>query len=272
MTIISREPDYRPEPETAFGRIGKIILGTLESVGHGFLILFHAILDIRFAPTRLRRHEIAYQMYLTGIKSLPVITVVALFTGMILALQTGLELRRFNQEVQIGTAVTVSMLREMGPFMTALIIAAGVGSSIAAQLGTMTVSEEVAALEIMSISPVKVLVMPRLVALMAMMPIMTVYTNVLGVLGGALVGQTQLGVSMTAYFNNALIFAENKDLYVGLFKAVVFGVIIATVACYQGFNARGGAVGVGHATRTTVVVSFLTILVSGYIITRLFYV
>lgn len=222
--------------------------------------------------TRLRRHEIAYQMYLTGIKSLPVITVVALFTGMILALQTGLELRRFNQEVQIGTAVTVSMLREMGPFMAALIIAASVGSSIAAQLGTMTVSEEVAALEIMSISPVKVLVMPRLVALMVMMPILTVYTDVLGILGGALVGQTQLGVSITAYFTNATLYASNKDLYVGLFKAVLFGIIIAAVASYQGFNAKGGAVGVGHATRKTVVVSFLTILVVGYMVTRLFYV
>ena len=272
MTTISREPDYRPPPETAFGRMGRSVLSTVEAVGHGLLILFQAFMDMRFCFTRLRRHEIAYQMYLTGIKSLGVITVVALFTGMILALQTGLELRRFSQEVQIGTAVTVSMLREMGPFMTALIIAASVGSSIAAQLGTMTVSEEVAALEIMSISPVKVLVMPRLLALMIMMPIMTVYTDVLGVLGGAVVGQTQLGVSFTAYFGNAVLYASNKDLYVGLLKAVVFGIVIATVACYQGFNAKSGAVGVGHATRKTVVVSFLTILVIGYMLTRVFYV
>ena len=190
---------------------------------------------------------------------------------MILALQTGLELRRFGQEVNIGTAVTVVMLREMGPFMTGLIIAASVGSAIAAQLGTMVVSEEVAALEIMSINPVRFLVMPRLVALAVMMPILTVYTNIIGIAGGAVVGYTQLGVSMTAYFDNATRYAENKDLYVGLFKALLFGLIITTVACQQGFATSEGAVGVGRATRKTVIISFLTILVVGYMVTRLFY-
>lgn len=218
------------------------------------------------------RHEVIYQMFLTGIKSLGVITVVALFTGMILALQTGLELRRFGQEVNIGTAVTIVMMREMGPFMTGLIIAASVGSAVAAQIGTMVVSEEIAALEIMSINPVRFLVTPRLIALAMMMPVLTVYTNILGVVGGAIVGQTQLGVSFTAYFDNATRYAENKDLFVGLFKAFIFGVIIATVACHQGFGASEGAVGVGRATRRTVIISFLTILVVGYVVTRLFYV
>ncbi len=217
------------------------------------------------------RHEALYQLFLTGIKSLGVITVVALFTGMILALQTGLELRRFGQEVNIGTAVTVVMMREMGPFMTALIIAASVGSAIAAQLGTMTVSEEIAALEIMSINPVRFLVMPRLVALSIMVPVLTVYTNILGVVGGAIVGLTQLGVSLTAYFDNATRYAENKDLYVGLFKAFLFGIIITVVSCHQGFSTTEGAVGVGRSTRRTVIISFLTILVVGYIVTRLFY-
>lgn len=210
-------------------------------------------------------------MYITGIKSLGVITVVALFTGMILALQTGLALRRYGQEVNIGTAVTMVMVREMGPFMTGLIIAASVGSAIAAQMGTMTVSEEIAALEVMSINPTRFLVMPRLIALMVMMPILTVYTNVIGVTGGAIVGMTQLGVPFSSYFDNAMQFVRNKDLYMGLFKAILFGTVIATVACQQGFSAIGGAVGVGQATRKTVVISFLTILVLGYIITRMFY-
>lgn len=218
-----------------------------------------------------RFHETLNHMYITGIKSLAVITVVALFTGMILALQTGLELRRFNQEVNIGTAVTVVMLREMGPFMTGLIIAASVGSAVAAAIGTMVVSEEVAALQIMSINPVKFLVLPRLVALTIMMPILTVYTNILGVMGGAVVGATQLGVPFAAYFDNAQLYSENKDLYVGLLKAAIFGVIITMVACHQGFSTTGGAVGVGQATRRTVVISFLSILVTGYIVTRLFY-
>lgn len=235
------------------------------------LMLFEAVVYIPMAFSRRSRHDLFYQLYITGIKSLGVITVVAAFTGMILALQTGLELRRFGLQQNIGTAVTVVMLREMGPFMTALIIAASVGSAIAAQIGTMVVSEEVAALEIMSINPVRFLVTPRLLALAVMMPLLTVYTNILGIVGGAIIGATQLQVSVQAYFDNARLYAENKDLYIGLFKAFVFGVVIATVACHQGFSTTEGAVGVGQATRRTVIISFLTILVLGYMMTRLFY-
>jgi len=134
------------------------------------------------------------------------------------------------------------------------------------------VSEEIAALEVMSINPNRFLVMPRLIALAVMMPILTVYTNILGILGGGIVGSTQLGVAFQAYWDNATRYAENKDLYVGLIKAVVFGVIIATVACYQGLSTTDGAVGVGRATRHTVITSFLLILIIGYMITRLFYI
>lgn len=248
------------------------MLQTLHYTGLAMLMLLESILFLRFAFAKRSRKETATQMYITSIKSLGVITVVALFTGMILALQTGLELRRYGQEVFIGSAVAVSMIREMGPFMTGLIIAASVGSAIAAQLGTMTVSEEIAALEVMSINPNRFLVMPRLFALAVMMPVLTVYTNILGILGGAVVGATQLGVSMTAYMDNATQFATNKDLYVGLLKAFLFGIIITTVSCHQGFMTTEGAVGVGKATRRSVIISFLIILVVGYMITRLFYI
>ena len=244
----------------------------MHNTGHAVFMLMEAFYFTRYVFTKRSRSETAMQMYVTGIKSLAVITVVALFTGMILALQTGLELRRYGQEVYIGSAVAVSMIREMGPFMTGLIIAASVGSAIAAQIGTMTVSEEISALEVMSINPNRFLVMPRLVALVVMMPILAVYTNILGILGGAVVGTTQLGVSVQAYMNNAMQFSTNKDLYVGLFKAVIFGVVIATVACHQGFMTSEGAVGVGKATRRSVIISFLIILVLGYVITRLFYI
>jgi len=244
---------------------------TLRNLGRGVMLIGTTFPKIRFVFSKRNRYEVVYQMYMAGIKSLGVITVVGLFTGMILALQTGLELRRFGQEVNIGTAVTVVMVREMGPFMTGLIIAASVGSAIAANMGTMTVSEEVAALEVMSIDPRRFLVMPRLVALIVMMPILTVYTNIIGICGGALVGFTQLGVPMEAYFDNAIQFVKNKDLYIGLSKAVLFGIVITTVAGQQGFSTTGGAVGVGQATRKTVIISFLTILVLGYIITGMFY-
>jgi len=263
---------YRDLPAKSFRRLGRIVLLACLHMGQALKMLGSATLYTRTMFRPRARREIIAQLFITGIKSLGVITIVALFTGMILALQTGLELRRFGQEVNIGTAVMQVMIREMGPFMTGLIIAASVGSAIAAQLGTMTVSEEIDALEIMSINPNRFLVMPRLVALAVMMPILTVYTNILGICGGAVVGATQLGVSFHAYFDNATQFAENKDLYVGLFKAVTFGVVIATVSCHQGFTTREGAVGVGKATRQTVIISFLLILVLGYMITRLFYI
>ncbi|NLB56621.1 MAG: ABC transporter permease [Lentisphaerae bacterium] len=239
--------------------------------GKGTIIVWEAILDFRYIFNARSRREILYQLYAMGIKSLGVITIVAMFTGMILALQTGLELRKFGQEVNIGAAVMISLLREMGPFMTALILAASVGSSMSAQLGTMTVSEEIAALEVMSISPVRFLVMPRLLAMMIMTPILTFYASMLGVLGGALVGYTQLDVSLDAYLNNSIRWATNKDLYVGMLKALVFGILITGIACHQGFATSDGAVGVGRATRRSVIISILAVLITGYIMTRVFY-
>jgi len=269
--MITREPDYFPPVQNAFAAWGRRLLITCRNTGRGGMML---VRSARYVPLMFSKRswpDVLSQLYTTGIRSLGVITVVALFTGMILALQTGLELRRFGQEVNIGTAVTVVMVREMGPFMAGLIIAASVGSAIAAQLGTMTVSEEVSALEVMSIDPHRFLMMPRLVALAVMMPVLTVYTNILGIVGGAIVGATQLGVAFHAYFDNATLYATNKDLYVGLFKAFLFGIIIATVSCYQGFTTTEGAVGVGRNTRKTVIVCFLLILVTGYFVTRVFY-
>ena len=243
-----------------------------RELGQGGLLLLDAFWNMRFALTKRARREIVNQMYVAGIKSLGVVTVVAVFTGMILALQTGIALRDYNQEVYIGGAVMVSMLREMGPFMTGQILAACVGSAIAAQLGTMVVSEEVAALEIMSINPVRFLVMPRLVAMIIMTPLLSFYTCMMGVLGGGIVGATQLGVSWSAYIDNGTTNAELKDLYVGLFKAILFGIIITIVACHQGFATQQGAVGVGRATRQAVIVAFLLILVVGYFVTRFCYI
>ncbi|MFO7871213.1 MAG: ABC transporter permease [Kiritimatiellia bacterium] len=269
--MITREPEYRPPPANRIGALGRAVVTMCRETGRGAILLGLAVLALRHVFARRQRREVANQMFITGIKSLGVITVVAVFTGMILALQTGIELRRFNQEVNIGTAVMVSMLREMGPFMTGLIMAACVGSAMAAQIGTMTVSDEIAALEMMTIDPVRFVVMPRLAAMAVMMPLLTFYTCILGVAGGGLVGYTQLGVAWNAYIENATRYAEIKDLYVGLLKAFLFGAAITTIACHEGFAATQGAVGVGMATRKTVIISFLIILMLGYFVTRLFY-
>ncbi len=270
--MITREPRYQLPARGPAGHLGRHMLALVGNSGRAVIMLGEAIWCLRYVFTRRSRQAIVTQMYVGGIKSLGVITVVAAFTGMILALQTGLEMRRFGQEVYIGAAVMVSMLREMGPFMTGLILAASVGAAIAAQMGTMTVSEEIAALEVMSINPVRFLVMPRLVALAVMTPLLSFYSCILGVIGGGVVGLTQLGVPWGAYVDNATRFVENKDLYVGMLKAFLFGILIVTIACHQGFSATQGAVGVGNATRRTVIVCFLSILICGYIVTRVFYV
>ncbi|NLB65886.1 MAG: ABC transporter permease [Lentisphaerae bacterium] len=269
--MITREPQIFDEPTNVFQTAGRRLILACQGTGRALMMLLGAAVQTPFMFSRKNRQDVSQQLYQVGIKSLGVVSVVALFTGMILALQVGLELRRYGQETNIGMLVCISMLREMGPFMTGLVIAASVGSAIAAQMGTMTVGEEIAALDVMSINPLRYLMMPRLVALAIMMPLLTVYTNLLGILGGAMVGASQLGISWEAYFDNAFRYAENKDLYVGLFKAFLFGLIIVTVACYQGFTASEGAVGVGRATRRTVIVSFLLILIVGYFVTRLFY-
>jgi len=260
-----------PECTHLFSRWGHNGLAFCQLVGQAMILNFRALLLCPRMFGKKSRGEVIYQLFFTGIRSLPVISVVALFIGMIFAIQTGIELQRFGQEVQVGGAVAVVMLREMGPFMTGLIIAASVGASIGAQLGTMTVSEEISALQIMSIDPVRFLVMPRLIGLMVMMPLLTLYTNILAVAGGAIIGITQLGVELSAYLENVRLYSENKDLYTGLLKAMVFGYIINMVACHQGLTTTGGAVGVGKATRSTVVISFLVILVTGFILTKVFY-
>ncbi|MCL1887535.1 MAG: ABC transporter permease [Kiritimatiellaeota bacterium] len=253
-------------------RLAGAAADAMTEVGRGALMVFDGFCA---APGTLfrRRARAAWfaQMHTAGIGSLGVISVVALFIGMILALQIGIELRAFNQEALIGPSVMVTMLREMGPMMTGVVLAACVGSAMAAQIGMMTVNEEVAALELMSISPVRFLATPRLMAMLVMAPLLSFYTCVLGVFGGALVGVTQFNVPLAQYFIEAMDIASNKSLYVGLLKAAVFGVIITGVSCYEGFSAAGGAVGVGEATRKSVIKSILLILVTGYVVTRFFY-
>jgi phospholipid/cholesterol/gamma-HCH transport system permease protein len=244
---------------------------SLRDVGRATLMLLWATLDMRFIYKKRTRLEVYAQMYVYGIKSLGVITVVAVFTGMILALNTGIAMRDFQQESYIGTAVMVSMLREMGPFMTGLILAACVGSAMAAQIGTMAVAEEISALEIMSIDPVRFLVMPRLLAMCIMTPLLSFYTCIMGVVGGGIVGKVLLAVPWDVYIDNALRFAKNKDLFVGMFKALLFGIIITTVSCHEGFATTQGAVGVGAATRRAVIICFLFILFVGLLVTGLFY-
>ena len=214
------------------------------------------------------RHTFARQLFIVGIGTLAVATVVALFTGMILSLQLGIAFRQLSLEGMVSTTMSYAMLREMGPFMTGIILAACVGSAMAAQLGTMTVNDEIAALEMMSVDPVRFLVVPRLWAMTLMAPILSFYTCILAFLGGALVGYTQLNIPFLQFIQGVLDAAEMKDLYVGLLKAAVFGILVSGISCSVGFATTQGAAGVGASTRRAVIYSFLAILIGGYFITR----
>lgn len=271
MTI-TREPLYEDAPAGRLAALGRHVVAWLASIGQAVRLMVESFVYLPGTIFRRRgRGEFVEQLYSTGIRTLPVISVVGMFAGMILALQVGLALRKFNQEVYLGAAVMISLIREMGPFVTGICLSACVGSAMAAELGTMTVNDEVAALETMSISPVRYLAAPRMGALLVMSPILAFYACVLGVIGGGLVGYTQLNVPFRQYMASAMSIAELKDLFVGLLKATVFGVVIGAVSCHEGFATRLGAVGVGRATQRSVIISFLLILMLGYMITRLFY-
>lgn len=269
---ITREPMFANPPRNGLESSLRHLLHLFGSVGRCARLIGESFV---FMPAAMLRHggwsQFASQLYATGIRTLPVISVVALFTGMILSLQVGLELSRFNQEIYVGAAVMMTLIREMGPFVTGICLSACVGSAMAAELGTMVVNDEVAALEIMAIPPVRFLVSPRIGALTVMSPILAFYTCVLGVVGGGVVAYTQLNVDFGQYMKMAMTIPEIKDLYVGLLKATIFGVVIGGVSCHEGFATRLGAVGVGRATQRSVVISFLLILMLGYMVTRAFY-
>ena len=233
----------------------------------------------RLSHIAKRRALIGTQLYVGGIKVLHVVLLVGLSMGMVVSLQTGLELSRIGQQDQIGTLVALSMAREMGPFITSTILAAAVGSAIAAELGTMAVSEELAALEVLSIDRVSFLVMPRVVALALLCPALTILCDAIGILGGGFVARSQLGVGFSLYYDTVIeslrtpakLIPVPKDLYTGLIKSFVFGIVIAVISSSAGILARGGALAVGDATRSAVRDSIILIIILNYLMTWFFY-
>jgi phospholipid/cholesterol/gamma-HCH transport system permease protein len=233
----------------------------------------------RLPSTWRRRAQVLDQFWVGGIKVLHVVLLVGFSIGMVVSLQTGIELARIGQQDQIGTLVSLTMAREMGPFITATILAAAVGSALAAELGTMAVSEELSALEVLSVDVVSYLVVPRLVGLAVLAPMLTILCDAVGIVGGGLVARSQLGIGLELYFNSAIdalqdpspFFDLPKDVYVGLFKSFVFGLLIAVTSCAAGLKTRGGALGVGNATRSAVRDSIIVVIVFNYLMTWFFY-
>jgi phospholipid/cholesterol/gamma-HCH transport system permease protein len=230
------------------------------------MILFAQTVSWTLRPP-LQGREILKQLEEVGVRSFPVVVITAAFTGMVLALQSHTGFKRFGAETMVGTVVALSVTRELGPVLTGLMVSGRVGSAMAAELGTMRVTEQIDALYTLATNPVKYLIVPRFLAAIIMLPILVIFADVIGILGGYLVSVQILGTNPTLYVRRTWNYLEFNDLYSGLLKAIFFGMIMATISCYHGFSAQGGAEGVGRATTKAVVLSSLAILISNYFIT-----
>ncbi|MDD5634210.1 MAG: ABC transporter permease [Candidatus Omnitrophica bacterium] len=221
--------------------------------------------------SRARKFQILDQMNKIGVSSFPIIFLISLFTGMVLALQSAYQMQKVSAEMYIASLVSLSLTRELGPVLTALIVAGRCGAAITAELGTMRVTEQVEALETLSTDPVEYLVVPRFIALLVMVPLLTICADFFGIVGGYLIGVGKLNISHAMYIKMTYTPLAIKDLVTGLIKSLSFAGIICLVSCFEGLNSEGGAEGVGRATTASVVKSFVLIIVADCFFTALFY-
>ncbi|GAB4363642.1 MAG: ABC transporter permease [Deltaproteobacteria bacterium] len=246
-------------------RFGTRIFRSVEDLGRIFQLLLQCVSWIFRPPAEIR--NIVKQMEEVGIHSLPVVLVTATFTGMVLALQSFAGFQRFQATSFVGSVVALSITRELGPVFAGLMVSGRVGASMAAELGTMKVTEQIDALVTLATNPVKYLVVPRVVAATVVLPVLVIFADLVGILGGYFVSVYLLGANAYVYSEKTFQYMQLRDIYTGLVKAAVFGFLIALISCYHGFIAEGGAEGVGRATTRAVVTSSMMVLVSDYFMT-----
>jgi len=210
------------------------------------------------------------QLFELGVKSLTITNVTLLFTGMVLAIQTAHSLGAYGGQSFVADVVALSVVRELGPVLTALMVAGRVGAGITAELGSMAVTEQVDALRALAASPVKKLVVPRVVALLLVLPVLTVLADTVALFGGLLMAMTEIGQTRIYYINHMTAALSVQDIASGVGKTVFFAFFIGLIACYNGINATGGADGVGKATTNTVVLSSISVIISDFFLTKLF--
>ena len=249
--------------------IGRVVLNTLQETGRLSLFTWHAVSHC-FRPPTFGRLVLA-QMMRIGYFSLPVVALTTFFTGGVLALQIYYGGSQFNSESIVATIVALGITRELGPVMAGLMIAGRVSAAIAAELGTMRVTEQIDALTTLSTNPYKYLVAPRLIAAVLTLPLLVFIADVIGIFGGYVIGTQTLGFNSGVYIKTTADFLQLDDITSGMIKSSVFGFIIALMGCYHGFNSKGGAQGVGRATTNAVVMSSILILASNYLMTSLFF-
>ena len=256
--------------ETTLGKMG-LFLSHLASISR---LLVMTLYWSFVAPFRERRPGFALSslirlMYETGVRSLPIVLLIGCLAGIILSLETGVQLKRFGQVHLVAGLVALSMARSLGPLLTAIVVTGRVGAAYTAELGTMKIAEEILALEVMAINPVGYLVAPRFLALVVMLPCLTVFADAMGLVGGFLIGTTVYHLSSTSYINTTLDWLFLSDILAGLLKSLVFSVIIGMVGCYRALVVEGGPEGVGQATMVSVVTTIVLIIVADGIFTAI---
>jgi phospholipid/cholesterol/gamma-HCH transport system permease protein len=252
---------------------GRVILFLqhLSSIAWLFQEILRWIVVKPFQGKPLRMRAAIAQMNEVGVKSIPIVFLVSFVIGIILVLQTAYQLEKFGAVTYAASLASVALTREMAPLLTAIVVAGRVSAAYTAELGTMLVTEEILALEVMAISPIAYLVAPRFLAMIVMLPCLTILADLIGMIGGYAVGTTAVGIRSSVYIEKTIEALLLKDILSGLFKSVVFAAIIALVGCYMAFVVRGGAEGVGRATMISVVTSLICIILADCFFTTVFY-
>jgi phospholipid/cholesterol/gamma-HCH transport system permease protein len=257
-----------------FGRVGQtaaFVMSGVARLGGLFREVTFAVFQSFRDPKTIRTHAVFEQMVLAGVDSLPIICLVASSVGMVLALQSAYQLKEFGAVIYTGSLVSVSVTRELGPLIAAIIISGRIGARMAAELGTMRVQEEVDALVTMGLNPIRFLVVPRCLSMVVVLPCLTVITDIMAMIGGFVIGTYGVNINPDLYIAKSIDALVLKDLYTGLAKTVIFAVLIALVSCHQGLSVEGGAEGVGKATTQAVVTSIVLIIVVDCLATAVFY-
>lgn len=252
-----------------FVLLGRSFLDFIEEVGGVFILLARVVLLLPRTFSNIR--NTLKQMERIGIGSIPLVLVTSLFVGAVTSVQAAYQFHGYVPLMYLGTVVGKSVILELGPVLTALVVGGRVSASIAAELGTMRVTEQIDAMEMIAVDPVEFLVLPRLVAATIMLPVLTVFSDLLAILGGMVVANISIGVSFNTFASGLKLLFRYQDLVGGLMKTFVFGLIIAHMGCYFGFVTKGGAEGVGQSTMRAVVSSCLLILISNYLLASLIF-
>lgn len=245
--------------------IGINVYSFIEEMGKMLFFLIEFIKWTFTPPFKIK--NLIKQMEIIGVNSFFVVTLTGIFSGMVLALESYYAFHMFRAETLVGVTVALSLTRELGPVLCALMVTARAGSAMAAELGTMRVTEQIDAMEVMAVNPIQYLIVPRIIAGIVMLPLLTVIVDFIGVLGGYFIGVKVLNINEGLFLAKIYQYVETGDLYNGLIKSLFFGFILTFIGCYTGYHTYGGAEGVGKSTTRSVVISSVLILMADYILT-----